>query len=238
MDTLQGDWREDTIHWYCSETGCTGGAECDERAVQKILGVIVPLLFSSKMPVPALSRWWKVAPCVRRCLLGVACHRLFILLQPRDADDEGDGERGRDLADSDLDWRKIHGMRIAKTTEFYSDPHTLMRLFISKTATAASRLPLAPALSDGGSRRATRLRPATRTRGRAEGRGMGHWETCMVHVLCVIKDGPMDEAWAGGRGAGPGPGVLREEGQRSKGKGQSAKIPSVRTQSSRLKAQV
>ena len=80
--------------------------------------------------------------------------------------------------------------------------------------------------------------PATCDTNEGQSRGEGHGALGNLHGPCIMRY----QGWANGRGMGRGQGggarSWSPAGGGSKGKGQSVKIPSVRAQSSRLKAQV
>ena len=137
-DSLIGDWSSDLVKYHCRAPGCTGEGGCREAAVDHVCKLFMKGIFGSKWGVPAVSRWWKVAPVARRVMLGVSCHNMLGRAAPRkykpgDAAG-GDGDAPNEFPDaqdvSDDHFQMVHNWRIKKSFEFLNKVDTPMNLVI------------------------------------------------------------------------------------------------------------
>jgi hypothetical protein len=136
LTSLPGDWTSSTIHYFCSGD-CASPAACRAAAVDAICKIVVRLLFSRKVQIPSLSRWWKFCPTARRILLGLSCHALWQQACPltRQGQDGGAVE-GDANANADDFWGKLHSFRVRKTFEFFHQAPTVPVLLIIHIALA------------------------------------------------------------------------------------------------------
>ena len=68
LRTLPGNWRLKAMDYYCGIAECDGShSDLRKRAaVQHVVAVLTELIFRCKVPIPVLSRWWKVMVCARK----------------------------------------------------------------------------------------------------------------------------------------------------------------------------
>jgi len=134
LHVLAGDWRSDGFEFMCD--GQCGGDEtvCVGLAVQRIKALLIRLIFSKKMTIPVVSRWWKVGPAVREVLLGCACHRVLGGLAPaRWYDNRKEGAVDDHHQGPVEQWALEHGYRVRRTYAFFTSPATIPDLAIYLT---------------------------------------------------------------------------------------------------------
>ena len=141
-DSLVGDWSSDLVKYHCRVPGCTGEHGCRNAAVDHVCTLFMKGIFGSKWAVPAVSRWWKVAPVARRVMLGVSCHNMLGRAAPRKYQPGEAAERGGDAPNdapnefpaaqdvSDEHFHMVHNWRIKKSFEFLNKVDTPMNLIV------------------------------------------------------------------------------------------------------------
>ena len=107
------------------------------------MNLLIQLLFTSKIDIPVLSRWWKTLSCSRTVLLGCACHHLFSSLSPSDYN-SGQAQwndAAAEQAEADSNWHAEHGRRVRLTHQYLNASLTVPSLFIYvQTATVQQRI--------------------------------------------------------------------------------------------------
>ena len=80
---LVGDWVSNEIVYLCRVPFCSGGCACRNAAVDHMTDLMLRGMFKTKLKQAAMSRWYKVGPCVRQVLLGIGCHHIWPRSAPR-----------------------------------------------------------------------------------------------------------------------------------------------------------
>ena len=77
LTTFSGDWTGHAVTHRCCVPLCPGGKTCRQRTIDNLTVILTKVLFSHKVQIPAVSRWWKCTPIMRHILLGVSLHNLW-----------------------------------------------------------------------------------------------------------------------------------------------------------------
>lgn len=133
LATFPGNWASDVVTYNCREPGCDGGAECKPRAMRAVMECVSKHAFGKRVTIPAMSRWWKVAPVARQMLLGTALHGLWPQAAPKKAQNAAEqaappNPMGQE--DGVDNWQDIHSWRVGKTFDWFKRADTVSSLIV------------------------------------------------------------------------------------------------------------
>ena len=94
--------------------------------------MLVDLHFQSKISIPTMSRWWKVAAAARKILLGLACFNLLRNLAPESSGSNA-GAAAAAQPGGETDWHTEHGIRIRMTASFFRASSSIQELIVYLT---------------------------------------------------------------------------------------------------------
>ena len=127
-----GDWTSKLIKYRCPIRHCSGGERCMHAAKTNCCYLLCMALFSRRIVIPSLNRWWKFLPVCRQVLLGVALHGIWADAAPNRVSARGQAQhqQAQDNVQWYDDWHRIHGSRVRKTWEYLTHPDTACVLIV------------------------------------------------------------------------------------------------------------
>ena len=66
LDSVPGDWTSGATTRACRAPDCGGGDACKAAAFEVVVGLAYKLICRRKVTIPALNRWWKCCPGIRK----------------------------------------------------------------------------------------------------------------------------------------------------------------------------
>ena len=124
----------DVMKFSCTDPECPGEEICRKRAIEKITELIEEAAYGRKVVHPCLSRWWKLSPCARIILFGVAFFRLWRNAAPIKKKGMPAIEPVQidginiDMGD---DWHAMHNWRVGATSDFLTRPTLCSTLILT-----------------------------------------------------------------------------------------------------------